>query len=87
MRRAELEHMLRSTGRIIVDRNVLIIGSQPVLGTISKDDLPLEVTASMEVDVAFFDDPDDQKADQVDAFIGEFSPFHETCGYSIAPRV
>ncbi len=31
--------------------------------------------------MAFFDDPDDQKADQVDAFIGEFSPFHETYGY------
>lgn len=81
MRRAELEHVLRSTGRIIADRNVLIIGSQSVLGTISEDYLPLEATASMEVDVAFFDDPDDQKADQVDAFIREFSPFHETCGY------
>ncbi|WP_232430571.1 DUF6036 family nucleotidyltransferase [Salinispora pacifica] len=73
--------MLRSTGRIVVDRNVLIVGSQSVLGTIPDDDLPLEATASMEVDVAFFDDPDDQKADQVDAFIGEFSPFHETFGY------
>lgn len=81
MRRAELEHVLRSTGRIVVDRNVLIIGSQSVLGTISEDDLPLEATASMEVDVAFFDDPDDQKADQIDAFIGEFSQFHETYGY------
>ncbi|WP_245722255.1 hypothetical protein [Micromonospora matsumotoense] len=52
-----------------------------MLGTIPEDDLPWEATASMEVDVAFFDDPDDQKADQVDAFIGEFSPFHETYGY------
>ncbi|MEV6816459.1 hypothetical protein [Micromonospora sp. NPDC051296] len=42
-----------------------------MLGTIPEGDLPLEATASMEVDVAFFDDPDDRKADQVDAFIGE----------------
>ncbi|QKW15732.1 DUF6036 family nucleotidyltransferase [Verrucosispora sp. NA02020] len=81
MKRAELEHVLRSTGRIVEDRNVLIIGSQSVLGTFLEGDLPLEATASMEVDVAFFDDPDDQKADQIDAFIGEFSPFHETFGY------
>lgn len=52
VRRAELEHVLRSTGRIIVDRNVLIIGIQSVLGTISEDDLPLEATSSREVDVA-----------------------------------
>ncbi|MFI6228500.1 DUF6036 family nucleotidyltransferase [Micromonospora echinospora] len=81
MRREELEHVLRSTGRIVKDRNVLIIGSQSVLGAIPESDLPLEATASMEVDVAFLDDPDDQKADQIDAAIGEFSPFHETYGY------
>lgn len=81
MRREELEHVLRLTGRIVKDRNVLIIGSQSVLGTIPESDLPLEATASMEVDVAFFDDPDDQKADQIDACIGELSPFHETYGY------
>jgi hypothetical protein len=50
MKRAELEHVLRSAGRIVEDRNVLIIGSQSVLGTIPEGDLPLEATASMEVD-------------------------------------
>ena len=35
----------------------------------------------MEADVAFFDDPADAKADQVDGAIGELSPFHETFGY------
>jgi hypothetical protein len=33
------------------------------------------------VDVAFFEDPEDRKADQVDGAIGELSPFHETFGY------
>jgi hypothetical protein len=31
--------------------------------------------------VAFFDDPDDRKADQVDGAIGGLSSFHETFGY------
>lgn len=52
-----------------------------MLGAIPEENLPLEATASMEVDVAFFDDPDDRKADLVDATIGEFSPFHEMNGY------
>ena len=33
-------------------------------------------TASMEVDVAFIDDPHNHKSDQVDGAIGELSPFH-----------
>ncbi|WP_434741129.1 DUF6036 family nucleotidyltransferase [Micromonospora sp. SH-82] len=81
MRREDLEHVLRSACQIVGDRNVLVIGSQSVLGAIPEDDLPLEATASMEVDVAFLDDPGDRKADKVDAMIGEFSPFHETYGY------
>jgi hypothetical protein len=35
----------------------------------------------MEVDVAFFDDLDEAKADAVDGAIGELSDFHETFGY------
>jgi len=42
--------------------------------------LPTEATASMEVDVAFFDDLDEAKADAVDGAIGELSDFHETFG-------
>lgn len=81
MTREQLEHVLRSACQIAGDPDVLIIGSQSVLGTIPEKDLPLEATASMEVDVAFFDDPDDQKADLVDGAIGELSPFHEMYGY------
>src|SRR4051794_26820285 len=35
----------------------------------------------MEVDVAFFEDPDNRKSDQVDGAIGELSPFPEMNGY------
>lgn len=81
MRREQLEHVLRSACQVVGDRDVLVIGSQSVLGSIPESRLPLEATASMEVDVAFFHDPDDRKADQVDGAIGEFSPFHEMNGY------
>ncbi|WP_422737428.1 DUF6036 family nucleotidyltransferase [Micromonospora sp. WMMD729] len=81
MRREQLEHVLRSACQIVGDPDVLVIGSQSVLGAIPESRLPLEATASMEVDVAFFDDPDDRKADQVDGAIGELSLFHETNGY------
>ncbi|WP_330464435.1 DUF6036 family nucleotidyltransferase [Micromonospora zamorensis] len=81
MRREQLEHVLRSACQIVGDPDVLVIGSQSVLGSIPESRLPLEATASMEVDVAFFNDPDDKKADQVDGAIGELSPFHEMNGY------
>ncbi|MGC4859773.1 hypothetical protein [Micromonospora sp. DT41] len=81
MRREQLEHVLRSACQIAGAPDVLVIGSQSVLGAIPESRLPLEATASMEVDVAFFDDPDDHKADQVDGAIRELSPFHETFGY------
>lgn len=81
MRREQLEHVLRAASQIANDPDVLVIGSQSVLGAIPEERLPLAATASIEVDVAFFNDPDDRKADQVDGAIGELSAFHETFGY------
>jgi hypothetical protein len=81
MRREQLEHVLRAASQIANDADVLVIGSQSVLGAIPEDRLPPAATASIEVDVAFFNDSDDRKADQVDGAIGELSAFHETFGY------
>lgn len=36
---------------------------------------------SIEVDVAFWNDPDDAKTDEVDGAIGELSSFHQQFGY------
>ena len=81
MRREQLEHLLRAASTIVGERDILVIGSQAILGAIPDDDLPLEATTSIEADLAFFDDPADEKADQVDGAIGELSQFHETYGY------
>jgi hypothetical protein len=62
------------------DRDVLVIGSQSILGAFDEDDLPPAATASIEADIAFLEDPDRTKADEVEAVIGEMSAFHQSFG-------
>jgi hypothetical protein len=81
VRREHLEHVLREASQIADDPDVVVIGSQSILAAIPEDLLPREATASMEVDVAFFNDPDNRKSDRVDGAIGELSSFHEMNGY------
>jgi hypothetical protein len=79
--RTQLAHVLRSASRIAGESEVLVVGSQAILGIRDEDELPAEATASMEADIAFLDDPDRIKADEVEGGIGEFSRFHEEFGY------
>ena len=78
--REQLAHILRAASTIVDDPNILVIGSQSVLATFDEDEIPDAATASMEVDLAYFDDPTEDKADAVDGAIGELSPFHEMNG-------
>ncbi len=80
MNRQQLAHLLRSACAITEDQEVLVLGSQSILGSFDEDDLPPEATASQEADIAFLDDPDRHKADQVEAAIGEMSWFHDEHG-------
>lgn len=81
MRRSELAHVLRAAARIVDDPNILVIGSQAILGTYSEDELPEDAWMSVEADLAFLEDLDARKADAVDGAIGELSQFHETFAY------
>lgn len=81
MTREQLAHVLRAVSRITEEPEILIIGSQSILGSYPEDQLPPEVTGSAEVDIAFFCDPDASKAGLADAAIGEFSMFHNEFGY------
>lgn len=81
MTREQLAHVLRTVANLTDERDVVVIGSQSILGSYSEDELPLEATGSMEVDTAFFADPDGAKSDLVDVNIGEFSEFHNEFGY------
>lgn len=81
MNREQLAHVLRSAAKITDDPDILVVGSQAILGTYDDTLLPDEATRSIEVDVAFWHDPDEGKADEVDGSIGEYSPFHAQFGY------
>lgn len=42
MRRADLAHLLRAASRIADDPNILVIGSQAILGSYGEEELPHE---------------------------------------------
>ncbi len=81
MRREELEHLLRAASTIAERRDVVVLGSQAILGTYDEDELPDAATMSVEADLAFIDDDDLSIADRVDGVIGEDSQFHRTHGF------
>ena len=73
MNREQLAHVLRSAARVVDDPDIIVIGSQSILGTHDADDLPERVTMSMEADLSFRIDPGEEKSDLVDGAIGELS--------------
>lgn len=77
MTRSELEHLIRAAGAISGDRELVIIGSQSILG--QHPDAPRVLRSSMEADLYPRNHP--ERADLVDGAIGEGSRFHEEFGY------
>lgn len=77
MRRSDLEHLIRAAGRIAGERELVIIGSQSVLGQFP--DAPVALLMSMEADLYPRAHP--ELADKVDGAIGEGSAFHQAHGY------
>jgi hypothetical protein len=59
----QLAHLLRSACAIAHDADVLVLGSQSILGSFEEDDLPPEATATQAADIAFLNDLDRRKAD------------------------
>lgn len=80
MNRKAFDHAVRAAGAVLGESEVLVIGSQAIHASVSRD-LPPEAERSIEADVAALDDPDERKADLIDGSIGEASIFHETFGY------
>lgn len=77
MQRHELEHLIRAAGAITGADEIIVIGSQAILGAFPQ--APATLLRSCEADVFTLRDPKD--ADLIDGSIGEGSPFHETFGY------
>jgi hypothetical protein len=77
VKRAELEHLIRASADIADDDEIVIVGSQAVLGQFP--DPPPELCVSVEADLYPRNKP--ERADLIDGSIGEGSPFHDTYGY------
>ena len=65
MRRDQLAHILRAASTIADDPDILVVGSQSILGAYSEDELPEDAFMSVEADIAFLVDEGGRKADQV----------------------
>lgn len=77
MTRLQLEHILRAAAATADVRDIVVIGSQAILGTYPN--APDELTQSLEADVFPRDVP--ERSIVIDGSIGELSLFHETFGY------
>lgn len=76
MKREAFEHVLRAAAAI-VDDELVVIGSQAVLG--QYPDAPESLLQSLEVDVFPRNHP--ERAGEIDGAIGDGSRFHETYDY------
>ncbi|MFO1492341.1 MAG: DUF6036 family nucleotidyltransferase [Kiritimatiellia bacterium] len=77
MNRCQLEHIIRASCGNADTADIVVIGSQSILG--SYPDAPEELLTSMEADVYPLDAPENSIL--IDGAIGEKSIFHETFGY------
>lgn len=86
MRRTQLEHAIRTACQIIQQPEVIVVGSQAILGTYDESQLPAAATMSIEVDILPIADSNDETArfaDLIEGVAGELSPFEELHGFSI----
>ena len=86
MLRDQLEHAIRAACQIIGRSEVIVVGSQSILGTFTQDELPADATMSVEVDIlpiAADNDETARLADLIEGVAGELSPFEELHGFSI----
>lgn len=77
MRRAELEHVIRAAAEVAQDDDIVVIGSQAILGQFP--DAPLTMRVSREADVYPRNHP--ERNDEIDGSLGDGSYFDSTYGY------
>jgi len=77
MNRDQLEHIIRAASKISGDDQIVIVGSQAIIG--SFPDASGILARSMEADIWARSKP--EMSDMIDGSIGEGSRFHELYGY------
>ena len=86
MNRSELEHLIREAGKAVHDSEVIVFGSQAILGSIPE--APEELLRSNEVDLYPKNRPEGARF--IDGSIGERSAFHLAFGYyghGVSPEI
>jgi hypothetical protein len=76
LNRLQLEHAIRAASTIAGDTEIVVIGSQAILGRYPQ--APAELLVSSDVDVYPRNYP--ERADLIDGSIGELSPFEAQRG-------
>lgn len=79
MTRDQLEHAIRAACEVAEDSELIIFGSQAILG--EYPNAPERLRASIEVDVQPLNRP--SAVDLIDGALGELSQFHETYGFYV----
>lgn len=77
MKRTDLEHLIRAAAAITNQCEIIVVGSQSILGAVPE--APAALLVSMEADLYPKDRPD--LSDLIDGAIGELSPFQQQFGY------
>lgn len=77
MRRAELEHVIRAAADVAGDEELIVVGSQAILGQFP--DAPEAMLVSREADIYPKNHP--ERADEIDGSLGDGSYFDSSFGY------
>jgi len=77
MRRVDLEHIVRAAAVVADVDELIIVGSQSILG--AYPDAPRELLVSQEADI--YPKLHPERAELIEGVLGELSMFHETFGY------
>jgi hypothetical protein len=77
MRRTELEHVIRAAAEVAGDKELVIVGSQAILGQFP--DAPESMLVSREADIYPKNHP--ERADEIDGSLGDGSYFDSSFGY------
>lgn len=77
MHKSDLEHIIRAASAITNQYEIVVVGSQSILGSVESP--PLECLESIEADI--FVPGNACLSDLIDGAIGEGSQFHDSFGY------
>jgi hypothetical protein len=84
--REQLEHAIRAACQIIDHPEVIVVGSQAILGSYDEDQLPDAATMSRECDILPIAETNEETArlaDVIEGVAGEWSLFEEEHGFGI----